>query len=239
MGQDQPAFGDGVARHATQLAQEVRVRQTVKSETSHARIGVGARDGEKLRHPRQVAVECRIEAGHLRHAWHLPTEDFDQGDLPRQMRQVKRLILLQLRDQLGRDELMVRQMNAAVNDAVPDRCQIPSPRLPRQPVRQAFGGIGVIPRGNRMPAGWPSLAACRDERCASPPIRSICPDSARWRAGPEKTANLMLDEPPLIVRMLMAEPTLTRRMTTLAQAPALRGYASFSLFARTTASSFE
>ena len=89
VGQDHAAVG-GLAGDAAQLAEQVLVGQTVKSEPAIPRVDVRPRDRKKLRYPRQVAMKRRVETDHLRHSRPGTPEHFDHGDLLRKVCQIER-----------------------------------------------------------------------------------------------------------------------------------------------------
>jgi hypothetical protein len=121
----------------------------MEAKPPHTGVGVSPRDRQKLRNPRQVAMESRIEAGDLGDSREPALKRLDQRNLPRQMGQVKRLIPAEFPDQFGRHQLMGNQTNSAMDHPVADCCErlIPAPLA--NPSHQAICRLAVIYRSDR------------------------------------------------------------------------------------------
>ena len=103
-----------------ELAHQISIRQTVEAESPHSCIQITARDREQLSNPWHVTMEGSVEAGNLGNVGKCLAKTFDQRDFSREVRKVERLRSTQLCDELDGDTLIVKQMNAAMHNAVAD-----------------------------------------------------------------------------------------------------------------------
>jgi hypothetical protein len=92
----------------------------VESEAAHAGVPIPSRDREELGDARQVSVEGGVEAGDLGHAREGLAECFEERDLAREVGRVERPRAAEFGDQVGGHELVVGEVDAAVDDAVSD-----------------------------------------------------------------------------------------------------------------------
>ena len=175
----------------------------MKAVPAHPLRFVAARDGQQLRHARQVMVKSSVETSHLRQLREAAMKGLCQENLLGQVFGIEGGERAQFRDHFPGDQLRVAVL-----------------RVPHAP-RDAHRGQGNLPHAGFDPIherahGRPSdparpgaVKSCRPGQ-AFTPTRPPAVQSARWRrpgcawsgARASKSANLMLDEPPLTVRML-------------------------------------
>ena len=148
-------------------------------------------------------MEGRIEARHLRQLGIEAQERLDRPDLAGQVVGIVGDDPAQLVEDLGRDQLRTVEAVAPVDDAMTDDGDVRRDR-PGIRVARSAGPRPPPDPGPRpcCPPPEPPSASAMTNREPGIPIRSTRPDRRRTgRTAVANSANLRLDEPPLIVRM--------------------------------------
>ena len=196
------AAGGGLRVESCRSVHEIGVGEAVEAEAADAGVGELAGYRQKFCHRGHVAVEGGVETGDLRASGKNSCKRFDQSDLAREMGHIQRLGSTKLGDYIGSDEPVFKKINAAVDNPMTDGGNRVVAKSLVDVCRNRLGGVFMGFGSDRS-----SIFCCRAGTFGDE--LGIGVADAFYLAGedslgeslPVKTANLMLDEPALTVRI--------------------------------------
>jgi len=138
----------------------------VESEFADAGIVKPPGNGEQRRDAGQVAMKGGVETGDLRDVREGIAKGLDEGDFAREVSQIERLIATKFGDQIRRDDLMIDEMDAAMDDAMADTGDGGLADLFVEEFDEPFGGEAIAVVADGLLLARAMFAGFDDEACA-------------------------------------------------------------------------
>jgi hypothetical protein len=211
VGQYDAALRAGGIAETRQFLHQKRIRQAMKAIALNALRGVAARNRQLPGNERHASMKRGVEANDLRQFSVAMPQSLDEFELARQVLGIERNDVLQLVQQLLRDEFG-RRVQHAMHHTMPDAVDGLEPWLRFQPIDQKIDGRDVFLVLN-LDVGWRGVDPLLDSqaRVAAAdalhfPLQQTPRRSARLKDGEANTRGATIDRQYIGHRLV----TLTR-----------------------------